>query len=287
MRLIADPLAERRENARLPDAGLARDERDLALALARVAPAIHQQRDFMLAPDERRHALRPRRLEAADVLNLAQDRPGGNRHVEAFQRLRAKRLQLERAAEQPPCGVRNHNGARLGERLQSRRQIWRFADDRLFLRRTLADEIADHDNACGDADADLQSRPRPRVELREGGGDVEAGPDRAFGVFLMGARKAEIRQHAVAHEFGDEAVIARDRARTGILIGANDLAHVLGIEPGRECGGAYEVAEHDRELAPLGRVRRRGARDRSGSGWRRRRGTSERCDGLQQALAVS
>ena len=57
MRLVADPLAERRQNARLADARLARDERDLAFALARLAPAVEEQRHLVLAPDERRHAL--------------------------------------------------------------------------------------------------------------------------------------------------------------------------------------------------------------------------------------
>ena len=49
----------------------------------------------------------------------------------------------------------------------------------------------------------------------------------------MRARKAEIGEHAVAHELRDEAVVARDRAATGVLIGADNLAHVLGIEPRR------------------------------------------------------
>ena len=57
MRLVADPLAERRQNARLADARLARDERDLTFALARLAPAVEEQRHLMLAPDEGRHAL--------------------------------------------------------------------------------------------------------------------------------------------------------------------------------------------------------------------------------------
>ena len=79
MRLTADPLAQRRKNARLADAGFAREQRDLAFALARVAPAVDEQRHLMLAPDERRRHSRTRRLEAADVLGLAQNRPGGNR----------------------------------------------------------------------------------------------------------------------------------------------------------------------------------------------------------------
>ena len=84
MRLVADPLAERRQNARLANARLARDERDLTFALARLPPAVEEQGHLMLAPYERRQALGPRRLEAADVLRLAKNRPGGNRRVEAF-----------------------------------------------------------------------------------------------------------------------------------------------------------------------------------------------------------
>ena len=70
----------------------------------------------------------------------------------------------------------------------------------------------------------------------------------------MGAGKAEIRKNSVAHELGDEAVVARDRSRTGVLIGPDDLPHVFGIEPRRHRGGAHEVAEHDRKLATLRRV---------------------------------
>ena len=74
---------------------------------------------------------------------------------------------------------------------------------------------------------------RAGFELGNDSGYVEAGPDRPLGVVLMGARKTKISQHPIAHELGDEAVVARNRARTGVLIGANDLAHVLGIKPGR------------------------------------------------------
>src|SRR5208282_6762758 len=101
-------------------------------------------------------ALRPRRLEAADVLRLAKNRPDGNRRVKAFQGSRSKRLQLERAAQEPARGLRDHNGARPGQRLQARRQIGRFADDGLFLRGAPSDKIADHDDSGGDADADIE-----------------------------------------------------------------------------------------------------------------------------------
>ena len=87
MRRVADPLAQRREHARLADAGLAREQRDLALSLGRVAPSVQQQRDLALSSDERGHAMRSRRLEPADVLGLPHDRPGGSGRVEPLQRL--------------------------------------------------------------------------------------------------------------------------------------------------------------------------------------------------------
>jgi hypothetical protein len=123
------------------------------------------------------------------------------------------RLELERAAEEPPCRLGDHHAARLGECLQSRRQIRRVAHDCLFLRRALSDDVADHDNACRDADTDFQGLVGARFELGNNGGNVEAGPDRPLGVFLMGPRKAKIGQHAIAHEFGDEPIVTRDHAQ--------------------------------------------------------------------------
>ena len=42
------------------------------------------------------------------------------------------------------------------------------------------------------------------------------------------------------------------RSRRRRVIGADELAHVLGIEPGRQRGRADQVAEHHRELPALG-----------------------------------
>ena len=54
--------------------------------------------------------------------------------------------------------------ARRSERLQPRGEIGRLADDRLFLRRALADQVADDHQPGGDPDARLQF----------GGSDIEA-----------------------------------------------------------------------------------------------------------------
>ena len=119
---------------------------------------------------------------------------------------------------------------------------------------------------------------RARVELRDGGGDVETSPDRPLGVLLVGAREAEIGQHAIAHEFGDEAVIACDRARTGVLIGAMTLRMSSGSSR------ADSAVEPTRSENMTVSWRRSAASATGGSGcggWGRGRGTSERRDGLQ------
>jgi hypothetical protein len=64
--------------------------------------------------------------------------------------------------------------------------------------------------------------------------------------------KAEIGQHAIAHELGDEPAVTPDRARRRVLVSPDHAAKQLRIELRRERRGADHVGEHDRHLAPLG-----------------------------------
>ena len=73
----------------------------------------------------------------------------------------------------------------------------------VFLRRALADQIADDDQPGGDAEprvgwADVARRPTASI-------DRQPGPDRQLGIVLIRLRIAEIDQHAVAHVLGDKA----------------------------------------------------------------------------------
>ena len=112
--------------------------------------------------------------------------------------------------------------------------------------------------------------PAGLPQLADRRGDRQPRPDGPLGLVLMRPRPAEIGQHAVAHELGDVALEARDLARHRVLIAADHLAHVLGIEPRRQRGRADQIDEHHRQLPPLGlaRGRRLAARGRfiGGSG---------------------
>ena len=68
----------------------------------------------------------------------------------------------------------------------------------------------------------------------------------------MRSRVAEISEHSVAHVLGDIPVEAPDAIGDGAMVCSDDLAQILGVEPYRQGRRAHEVAEHYRELAPLG-----------------------------------
>jgi hypothetical protein len=68
----------------------------------------------------------------------------------------------------------------------------------------------------------------------------------------MRLRVTEISQHPVTEILGNKAAGAGDYLGATAVIGADDLAQLLGIEPRRQCRGSDEVSEHDRELAAFG-----------------------------------
>src|SRR6202453_1226676 len=151
---------------------------------------------------------------------------------------------------------------RVGQALQPRGEVGRVADHRLLLSGALSHEIANHDEAGRDADPHGEFLTRAGLQTRHSFGDFESYVHRARRVVLVRARKAEIGENAVAEKSGDEAVITRDDARTGVLIGQNNLTHVLGVESRGERGGADQIAEHAGELTPFddGSRRRIGGR---------------------------
>ena len=132
----------------------------------------------MLAPDQRRETLAVQRLEAALGAALALDPPGRERLGEALEALRAEVGQLEQAADQPARRLADDDAARLRQRLQPRRQVRRLADHRLLLRRALADQLADHDQAGRDADPRRERRSRRRRVSRRDCRPVSSSPAR-------------------------------------------------------------------------------------------------------------
>ena len=85
--------------------------------------------------------------------------------------------------------------------------------------------------------------------------------DGTFGVVPLCVRIAEIHQNAIAHELGDKAVEATDGFTDHFLIGADHVAHFFRVKLRGQARRIREVAEHHRQLTPLG------ARQVSRHGW--------------------
>jgi hypothetical protein len=109
-----------------------------------------------------------------------------------------------------------------------------------------------------EADPDLDRDVEPVAEIGVQGlelvEDHEPGVHGAPGVVLVCARVAEVRDHAVADVPGHVAVETLDRAHARVLVAGEDLAEVLRVERLDQRGGADEVAEQRRHVAPLGGV---------------------------------
>src|SRR5215472_12190790 len=112
-------------------------------------------------------------LKAADDSALADHTPGRLGLGKTGERLGPEILDLEQRADLSAGAVGNDQGARAGQRLQAGGEVWRFADHAPLLRRTRADQIANDDEAAGDADPNAQrllcGEPADRVDDREPG----------------------------------------------------------------------------------------------------------------------
>ncbi len=156
MGLASEHLLKCGGEARLADAGLTCEQHHAPLAALGLRPSAHKQLDLLLAPDERWESGRVQCLEAALDGARVQHLPRPDRLGKAFELDSPEVAVLEEIADQPARPRPNHDGVRLGQRLQPGGQVGRLADDRLLLRRSGTDEIA-HDHEPGvDPDPTLQ-----------------------------------------------------------------------------------------------------------------------------------
>ncbi len=156
VRIARQPLQHRLRKARFADTGFADQHHYPALAVPGLLPAALQERQFFVAADERGQLAPVQCLEAARGGAAAHHARGHHRRAQALELDGTQIRVLEQAPGQPPRARRDHHGPRLGQRLQPRREVRRLANHRLFLRRALADQIADDHQPGGDADPHLQ-----------------------------------------------------------------------------------------------------------------------------------
>src|SRR5205809_1059311 len=122
----------------------------------------------------------------------------------------------------PACALRQRHA------LQPRREVRRLADDAALLRLAGADQVADHDEAGGDADSGFEPDPQLfwRIEPADPLDQREPGTSRALGIVLICQRISKINQRAVAHVFGDKPAEPADLLGDRGVIGADHLAQI-------------------------------------------------------------
>jgi hypothetical protein len=230
-------------DARFADAGLAGDQHDLAIPGLGARPAPQQQVDLLVAADQRGQRRAAQCLEPARDDARTQHLPCRHRRGDAPQFDGAEVAVVEEVAEQPARARGDNDSVRLGQGLQPGGEVRRFADDRLFLRRAFADQIADDHQPGRDPDARLELDGLG-IEPTDSLDHPQPGPNRPLAIILMRSRVAEIDQNAIAHVLGDKAVEAPDDVGDGAVIRGNDLAQILRIELRRKLGRSHEIAEH-------------------------------------------
>ena len=164
MGLVIKAFFHGRGDPGLAEAGFARNQHDLAISPLGACPTAQQQVDLLVASNQPGQCRPAQRLEPARDGAWAQHLPGRHRRREALQRDRAEIAVFEEIADQPPRAGGDDDRVGFGKCLQASGEVRGLADDRLFLRRSFTDRIANHHLPGGDPDGG--------VEI--GGSDVKA-----------------------------------------------------------------------------------------------------------------
>src|SRR6516225_289726 len=240
---------------RFTETWFAGDQHHLAFSRLGARPAAQQKADFLVAADQWTERRTAQCLETARDNARTQHLPSGHRVGDALDLDRAEIAIVEQIADQTARARGDDDSVRLGQSLQTGSEVGCLAHDQLFLRRALADQIANDHEPGGDADARLQ-RDGTDIEAADRIDNAQPRPDSMLCIILMRARVAEIDHDAVAHILGDKAFEPYNDFSDGAVIGGDNLAQILGVKACGELGRADQVAEHHRQLPALGNRRR-------------------------------
>ena len=143
----------------------------------------------------------------------------------------------------------DEDGVGFGQGLEPCRQIRRLSDDGMFARDSAPNDIANYDQARGNADAGFERLPVRTLYLAEAVDNRECGINRTFRCILLGLRITKIGEHTVAHELGDESVEPSDCPSACVLVALDQRAHVFRIDLVSQCGRTDQVGKQYRDLA--------------------------------------
>ncbi len=227
------------------------DEYRLAVPLFRRLPGAEQEAQFLLPTDQRQRAADMLRLVAALEFALADRPPNLHRLSKALQPSGTKIPEPERVADKLVGKRFEYDLARRRKSFETGRKVRRLTGDRLDLRRSFTDQIADHDLPRRDAHARPKLRPANERHRRHAGNRIQSSAHGPFSLVFMRLRPAEIGKHPVTQELRDVTPVARHRPSHRVLVTPHHIAQVLGIEFPRQLGRSDQIAEHHRDLPAL------------------------------------
>ena len=199
-------------------------------------PAVFEQADLLVAPDQRGKARGPGHVDLAGGLAPADhpvqfDRPG-----EPADRLSAEGLDLVESHDEPTCLLGHHDPTRLDDVLHAIRDVGCLADDRQPFARL---EVSHDGQAAVDRGPGIERDPSGRAELLVQASDAvedrQAGVDRPAGGVLVGHRVAKAGLKTLRGHHGDGPSEPDDRLAASTSEVDQEFVLFLGIE-GREGG---------------------------------------------------
>ncbi len=229
------------DQPRLSGSGLPGDGHDRAAAVGHHRHDRRQQLPLRRSPHER-HVVEPC-TDSRDTPTTARDAPDPlglftSTDLEVVDRLAQDLLRCERRRR-----VTDQNASRLRQCLQPRRDVDHIAR-RGVLRGTR--DVADDHLTRIDPDPQLQRTVEIGLishESSEGFMHLHRGSDGTVGIVLVGDRRAEQGQDAVAHHLVDSAAERRDVGDQPLEARVDQALHPLGIEMlGQRCV-ADEIGE--------------------------------------------
>ena len=145
MRLALEPIRELCNQARLADSGFAGDQHDLAIPRLGACPTPQQQVDLLFAADQRAQRRSAQCLKPARDGTRPQYLPGRHPGGDALDLDGAEIAVFEEIAGQPTRARGDDDRVRFSQALQTGGEVRRLANNRLLLRRSFANQIADND----------------------------------------------------------------------------------------------------------------------------------------------
>ena len=149
--------------------------------------------------------------------------------MEAFDRVLAKKRVFEKIRSKPMRRRSNEDAVGFCQRLKSRSQVGRVANNGLFSSCPNTGRLADHDQTGRNTDPRLQRRSVWLFQMSEFLNYFEARSDCAFGSVLLCLRKPEVNEDAIAEVLRNKPIVFCDHRYTCFAVLTQKTDDIFGV----------------------------------------------------------